>query len=392
MNPPMKLLISIFRSVPRFCCLLLLLGILHPQADAQEVRLQQILKGERLDRPVHLAEVPDGSRRMVVVEQPGRIKIFAPEAGKSSGRLLDIRKRVSTEGWDSGLLSVAFHPEFQKTRHFYVYYSAASPRRSVLSRFTAARESLGALAGSERVLLEVPQPYANHNGGQIAFGPDGYLYIGLGDGGSGGDPMGNGQNPRTLLGTILRIDVNRGEGGRPYAIPRDNPFVGARDGRRAEIWAFGLRNPWRFSFDRKTGELYAADVGQDAMEEINLIFKGANYGWNVLEGTRCFKPRRGCAPIGMAAPISEYTHRVGQSVTGGFLYRGRGIPKLRGRYVFGDFMTGRIWSIPGGMGGMRLPKQLLKTRLSISSFGEDGAGELYVADLKGYLFKLVRKP
>lgn len=379
--------------------LLLALAVLMPggallpgMAMAQNVRLKQILTREPLFHPVHLAHVPDGSGRLVIVEQPGRIRIFFPDADKALGTLLDIRRRVSMAGGEEGLLSVAFHPQFKKNRFFYVYYSAASPRRSVISRFQAQPGRLAVRQGSGRILLEVPQPYSNHNGGQIAFGPDGYLYIGLGDGGSGGDPEGHGQNARTLLGSILRIDIDRSAGGRAYGIPRDNPFVRSGDGRKPEIWAYGLRNPWRFSFDRQTGKLYAGDVGQGTMEEIDLIFKGANYGWNVMEGTRCHEPPRGCAPIGMAAPISEYKRDAGQSVTGGFVYRGAAIPALRGRYLFGDFGSGRIWSIPAGAGGMRRPKPLIGTVLSISSFGEDAAGEIYVVDLRGRLFKLLPNP
>lgn len=383
---------KILTSLLTFLLLISLAAAPATAQDTESVRLERILPGERLERPLHLTAVPDGSGRMVVVEQAGRIKFFLPQDDKAAGLLLDLRRQVSSGGSEEGLLSVAFHPEFKKTRFFYVYYSAASPRRSVISRFTAQPGRLSTIRGSEQVLLEVPQPYANHNGGQLAFGPDGYLYIGLGDGGSGGDPLGNGQNTRTLLGSILRIDINRAAGGLPYAVPRDNPFVSRGTGRRGEIWAYGLRNPWRFSFDRKTGKLYAADVGQNVMEEIDIIFKGANYGWNVLEGTRCFKPPRGCAPVGMAAPISEYRHDLGQSVTGGYLYRGSAIPVLKGRYLFGDFISGRIWSIPGGVGGMRRPKLLLKTSLAIASFGEDARGELYIADHGGRLFKIVKKP
>lgn len=362
------------------------------KARAQAVELVRVLAGEKLDRPLHLATVPGGGRRMVVVEQAGLVRHFLPEAAKAAGTMLDIRARVSTDGREEGLLSVAFHPRFQQNRYLFAYYSAAGPRRSVISRFKIGPDSLSAIPGSETIILEVSQPYGNHNGGQLAFGPDAYLYIGLGDGGAGGDPLGHGQNARTLLGSILRIDIDRRAGGRAYAIPKDNPFVFSGDGRRQEIWAYGLRNPWRFSFDRKTGVLYAGDVGQNTIEEIDMIFKGANYGWNKLEGTLCFKPPRSCARLGMAPPISQYKHDQGQSVTGGFVYRGSRISWLRGRYVFGDFMSGRIWSIPGGMGGRRRPKPLLETSLSISSFGEDVDGELYVVDLKGRLFKLAGKP
>ena len=367
----------------------LLLAVSLPAAGAAgELRLERLLPHERLNRPVHVAEIPDGSGRMVVVEQPGRIRYFAPGAKVTQGLLLDIRRRVSTGGWEEGLLSIAFHPRFRDNGYYYVYYSAAWARRSVISRFTATPARTATGRGSERVLLEVEQPFANHNGGQLAFGPDGYLYIGLGDGGSGGDPHRNGQNPRTLLGSILRIDVDREGPGRAYAIPPDNPFAGGTLGRRPEIWAYGLRNPWRFSFDRLTGELYAADVGQNAVEEIDLIAKGANYGWNVMEGTRCYEPSRGCARVGLTPPIAEYGHGRGQSITGGYVYRGSALPGLRGRYVFGDFSSGSIWSVPAGAGSVRKPRLLLQTKLAISSFGEDRSGELYLTDLNGYIFKL----
>ncbi len=374
-----------FAGVPPFAP-----ALLAPrEAWAGGAALRKLLPDVRLQRPVHLAEVPDGSGRLVVVEQAGRVRSFRPAARKPEGVLLDLRRRVSTGGWEEGLLSIAFHPEFRRNRRYFVYYSAASPRRSVISRFTAEQTRLRTVPGSERVILEIRQPYANHNGGQLAFGPDGYLYIGLGDGGSGGDPRGNGQNRKTLLGAILRIDVNRAAGGRAYAIPPGNPFAGARDGSRPEIWAYGLRNPWRFSFDRADGRLYAGDVGQNAVEEIDLIRKGGNYGWNVMEGTRCYQPPNGCNRRGLERPVSEYGHGHGQSVTGGFVYRGHALPSLQGRYVFGDFSSGSIWSIPAGPGGLRKPRPLLKTGLAISSFGQDGAGELYVLDLEGAVFKLV---
>lgn len=381
-----------FPRTTRIFALLLLAVSLPAAGAARELRLERLLPDERLNRPVHVAELPDGSGRMVVVEQPGRIKYFAPGAKATQGLLLDIRHRVNTGGWEEGLLSIAFHPRFRDNGYYYVYYSAARARRSVISRFTATPARTATRRGSERVLLEVGQPFANHNGGQLAFGPDGYLYIGLGDGGSGGDPHGNGQNPRTLLGSILRIDVDREQRGRAYAIPPDNPFADGTRSRRPEIWAYGLRNPWRFSFDRMTGELYAADVGQNAAEEIDLIVKGANYGWNVMEGTRCYEPSSGCKRAGLAPPIAEYGHGQGQSITGGYVYRGSALPGLRGRYVFGDFRSGGIWSIPAGAGHMRRPRLLLQTKLAISSFGEDVSGELYVADLNGYIFKLAKAP
>ena len=355
------------------------------------VTLRRLIPQERLRRPVHLAEVPDGSRRLVIVEQEGVIKWFDPEGERAGGVVLDIRDRMGRLGNEEGLLSVAFHPDFDRTRAFFVFYSAAGPpRRSVVSRFDLAPSGLTAPPGSEQVLLEVPQPYANHNGGQVAFGPDGYLYIGLGDGGAGGDPHGNGQNLNTLLSAILRIDVN--EPGSPYGIPPDNPFAGAGARGRPEIWAYGLRNPWRFSFDRRTGFLYAGDVGQDRFEEVDRIRRGVNYGWNIMEGRQCFRPSVGCKKGGLELPLAEYGRKLGVSITGGFVYRGRALPALAGRYLFGDAGSGTLWTIPVGQAGPLVPEELLQTSLFISSFGEDARGELYVLDLRGAVFRIVPEP
>lgn len=349
-----------------------------------KVSLRRVLPETSFRKPVHLAEVPDGSGDLVVVEQEGVIRRFDPGARRGSRVFLDIRSRVATGGWEEGLLSMAFHPAYRKNRRFYVYYSAQAPRRSVVAVFRAPPSGQSAADPSlGRVLLEVAQPYANHNGGQLAFGPDGMLYIGLGDGGDGGDPHGNGQNPRTLLGSILRIDVDRGDAGKRYAIPPDNPFARDREGRRGEIWAYGLRNPWRFSFDSATGKLYAADVGQSSLEEVDRIVKGGNYGWNTMEGTSCFRPPEGCEKEGLIPPISEYRRSIWRSITGGFVYRGQAIPKLRGHYLFADFASGHLWSIPTQGRGLRKPRLLLKTGLAVSSFGTSRQGELYLLDHGG---------
>ncbi len=377
------------RRLAMLLALMALAAHAHAAAGAP-VALRRLLPGETLRNPVHLAQVPDGSGDLVVVEQGGVIKRFAPGGRRTAGALLDIRTRVSTRGWEEGLLSIAFHPNYAANRTFFVYYSAARPRRSVIARFRADRSGGQADPASERVLMEVAQPYANHNGGQLAFGPDGMLYVALGDGGSGGDPQGNGQNRRTLLGTILRIDVDRRGAGKAYAIPPDNPFARSGEGSRAEIWAYGLRNPWRFSFDRGTGDLFAADVGQGAIEEVNRITKGGNYGWNVMEGSRCYHPSFGCDRGGLELPITEYTHRHGRSITGGFVYRGKTISRLQGRYVFADYVSGTIWSVPAHASGFSRPRTELSTDLAISSFGEDAAGELYVLDHRGgRVFRLV---
>jgi glucose/arabinose dehydrogenase len=246
-----------------------------------------------------------------------------------------------------------------------------------------------AVPGSERVLLEVRQPFSNHKGGQLAFGPDGFLYIGLGDGGSGGDPYENAQNKNVLLGKILRIDVDRPTVDRPYGIPVDNPF--AAGGGRPEIFALGLRNPWRFSFDRETGRLFAGDVGQDEVEEIDIVVKGGNYGWNRMEGTQCYQPRVNCPREGFILPVAEYRHDEGVAVTGGFVYRGKTLPALQGLYVFGDFGTSTVWTIPATAApGLRERTLLLpRSGLELSSFGEDAQGELYLLDLRGGIYRLV---
>jgi glucose/arabinose dehydrogenase len=358
-----------------------------PPVGAQPaVTLKRLIPQQPLRRPVHLAPWPGRPETLVVVEQEGRILRLRRDAPRAEGVVLDHRHAVSTQGNEEGLLSIAFHPRFAENGWFYVYYSAASPRRSVLSRFKAGA-ALAAEAGSERILMEVAQPYSNHNGGQLAFGPDGYLYIALGDGGSGGDPHGHGQNRATLLGKILRIDVDREQPPLRYGIPPDNPFVGV-PGARAEIWAYGLRNPWRFSFDRETGDLYAADVGQNAREEVNRIVKGGNYGWNLLEGSACYRVSP-CPAVGLEMPIAEYSHREGRSITGGFVYRGAAIPALRGRYVFGDYVSGTVWTIPAGRPGLQRHERLLSTDYGISSFGEDSLGELYLLDLAGGIYQLL---
>ena len=302
---------------------------------------------------------------------------------------MDIRDRVSRRGSEEGLLGLALHPEDEG--HLYVYYSAASPRRSVVSRLVYFRGNGEISADTELVILEVEQPYANHNGGQIAFGPDGYLYIGLGDGGAAGDPQGNGQDTSTLLGSILRIDVSNATPEQPYAIPPDNPF--ANGGGRPEIWAYGLRNPWRFSFDRETGELWTGDVGQNEWEEIDIIERGGNYGWNTLEGNHCFNPRENCDREGKIPPVLEYS-LDGQpcSVIGGYVYRGEAIPWLQGAYIYGDFCSGKVHGLRYENGQVTEHKELADTNLRIMSFAEDNAGELYLLSQSEGVYHLRANP
>lgn len=353
-------------------------------AHLPDVSLQVVAEGLR--KPLHAANAGDGSGRLFIVEQAGRIRILR------SGKLLpepflDIRKRVASGG-EKGLLSVAFHPRYAQNDLFYLNYTAQDQGlHTVISEFKASKDPDKAVAESERVLLRIKQPYSNHNGGQNAFGPDGFLYIGMGDGGSGDDPDDNGQNLQSLLGKMLRIDVNRRDGGTPYEIPSDNPF--ATGGGRPEIYAWGLRNPWRFSFDPVTGLLYAGDVGQDHWEEIDIIAKGGNYGWRVREGNHCTRGvNKNCGDEGFVSPIHEYGRGEGISVTGGHVYRGKNIPGLCGAYIFGDFGTGLIWGLRGNAKGSDSHRRINDSGLNLSSFGQDEDFELYAVDHDGRLLRL----
>ena len=315
---------------------------------------------------------PDGgSGRYFATEQRGGVRSFKADGGASSV-FLDIRDRVRNSDTEEGLLGIAFDPDYGSNGQFYLYYSASNPLRNQLSRFYVRPDDPNrADPASEQVIIQFPKPFGNHNGGQILFGPDGYLYIGVGDGGSGGDPMGNGQNTSRLLGKIHRIDV-RTNGA--YQIPPDNPFAG---GARPEIWAYGMRNPWRFSFD-PSGRLWVADVGQNLWEEVDIVHGGGNYGWNIMEGTLCFSPSRNCNMNGLDMPLTDYGHDQGCSVTGGYVYRGRSAPSLTGAYVYGDYCSGKIWALWEQGGAVARQILIADSGLSISSFAEDLAGELYV--------------
>lgn len=355
------------------------------QAESlRELDVEQAYPGLSFDRPVALVFPNDGTSRGFVVEQPGQIKLL--DRDRDAAAFLDIRDRVSDRGEEEGLLGLAFDPDFVSNGFFYLYYSASGPRRSVISRFSVPTWDSAADVNSEKVILEVEQPYSNHNGGQIVFGPDGFLYVGLGDGGSAGDPKGHGQNTGTLLGTILRLDVSTLDSTGSYAIPADNPFVGV-EGARPEIWAYGLRNPWRFTFDSETGDLWAADVGQNALEEVNLVRAGLNYGWKIMEGDECYS--RSCDTRGLELPVTVYGRDDGCSITGGYVYRGTRLLSLYGAYVYGDFCSGRTWALRYGGSRVTESIQLADTRIRISSFAEDADGELYILDLGGEIYKFV---
>ncbi len=355
-----------------------------PRPVTEGYRLEPAVPTATFDRMLGFHMLPGSATEAVVVTQRGqiwRVQVegeAAPELfGDVSGRL--IRPLANEEG----LLGLAFSPDFQTDGFVYLYYTAGEPRRSVLSRFQVDGQALD--LDSEEVILEVPQPFSNHNGGQIAFGPDGYLYVALGDGGSGGDPLGNGQNLATLLGAILRIDVAVERG---YTIPPYNPFV-STPGARPEIYAYGLRNPWRFSFDRATGDLWAADVGKNRKEEVDRIVPGGNYGWNIMEGFQCFR-RDPCSAVGLLPPRAVYSHDDGCSITGGFVYRGPSMPELDGWYVYGDYCSGKVWAL--NTADDSPPVLLADTGLSISSFGELPDGELLAVTFDEALFRLEREP
>jgi len=340
-------------------------------------------------RPVDLQDPDIGSGHLFVVEQRGIIWRFRNDsAAAERTRFLDIRDRVNDAGNEEGLLGLAFHPDYGENGYFYVDYTASNPRRTVIARYQVSETNPdSALKSSEEVILEVDQPAGNHNGGQIAFGPDGYLYIAFGDGGGAGDTFENGQNRFTLLGTISRIDVDTTSDGRNYGIPPDNPLAGDTLEYREEIFAWGLRNPWRFSFDPETGELWTGDVGQDEWEEVDIIESGHNYGWPVMEGFHCFGSTV-CDTVGLALPVWEYSHDVGRSITGGYVYRGSALPDLQGKYIYADYVSGRIWSLddddPDNVGNT----ELIHSDMLISSFGTDADQRLYICSFSGGIYRL----
>jgi glucose/arabinose dehydrogenase len=376
----------------------------------------------KFNRPVTMIEAPDGTHREFLVEQDGRVWILPADHNGTEAKLfLDISDRHPHRDNEEGLLSLAFHPQFKTNGKFYIYYTQQGPRRNILSEFQVSKSDPDkADVASERQLFHILKEWSNHNGATVLFGPDGYLYCSVGDGGAGYDPRDHGQDLNVVYGKILRIDVNSKTGSLPYGIPQDNPFLPkdktaldklvpfddkGQTGQRPEIWAYGVRNPWRVSFDRETGELWAGDVGQDRFEEVDVIKKGGNYGWSAREGfhelNRTPHQVQGSAPID---PIIEYAHNdflakdskfpnhgIGISITGGYVYRGKKIPALRGVYIYGDYQMGTIWGLRYENGKLGANGELVKGIASrtIPSFAEDEDGEVYVLSFDGQIYQLV---
>jgi glucose/arabinose dehydrogenase len=362
-------------------------GSFDPAAVGVELEVVTDIPGQ----PLAIAAPADGSGRLFVVDQGGRIWLVR-DGRRAEAPFLDIAARV-TSGGEQGLLGLAFHPSFPDDPRFFVYYTDRDGRQVVAQYRVPAAGADEADRDSETVLLRMDDFAANHNGGALVFGPDGNLYVSTGDGGGGGDPRGNGQKLDTLLGKILRIDVDASGDGRPYAIPSDNPFRD-RAGAQPEIWLMGLRNPWRISFDRATGDLWIGDVGQNSYEEIDVVRAGSgggqNFGWNLTEGFHCFPSGEPCAPDGLTPPVTEYDHDFGCSVTGGVVYRGAAYPALGGGYLFADYCSGNVWLIDAAAQEVRDPRLVLESGRSISSFGEDEAGEVYATDIRaGELLRVV---
>ncbi|GAB4299989.1 MAG: hypothetical protein Kow0098_26970 [Ignavibacteriaceae bacterium] len=354
-----------------------LLMLLNINLSAQ-FQLEDAFPDLSFNSPVDLQNSGDGTNRIFVVEQAGIIKVFENDRNVSESKIfLDIHSQVRSGG-EMGLLGLAFHPDYENNGYFYVNYTHSDPLFSRISRFRVSSTNPdSADPSSELILIDQPQPYTNHNGGQVAFGPDGYLYISLGDGGSAGDPLNNGQKITTLLGKILRIDIDSTQGNLNYAIPPDNPFADSTGDVRKEIYAYGLRNPWRFSFDPVTGWLWCGDVGQNQWEEIDLIVNGKNYGWRCYEGNHPYN-LTGCNAPEYIFPVWEYSHSLGYSITGGYVYRGLNVPELHGRYIYADYGSKKVWALEYDSISVPVNTELLTAPYSPTSFGVDENNELYV--------------
>jgi glucose/arabinose dehydrogenase len=365
-----------------------------PGADASgplpQVQLQRAFPRVTVNEMTGMVQAPDGA--WWVLDRTGKVLRLEDRNDAQPALVLDIRGRLIDSGSEQGLLGLAFAPDFATSHVFYLNYTAPNPLRTVIGRFVANPANGTVDAATETVILEIADFAQNHNGGQMVFGSDGYLYFSIGDGGGGNDPQNNGQNLNAMLGKIHRIDVSKPSGNLNYSIPPDNPFAGRSDAR-GEIWAYGLRNPWRFSFDSATGQMWAGDVGESAREEIDIITKGGNYGWKIMEGSQC-RAGNTCDRTGLTLPVIDYENGNGRcAVTGGYVYRGSAIPALRGAYVYGDYCSGEIWALR--YDGTKVTEQTEIADLDspLSSFAQDSSGELYALEFNanGHIFKLTPK-
>jgi glucose/arabinose dehydrogenase len=374
-----------------FICLAIILFLGDDHDQATPYKLIEAFPKLTFDMPVELTSPDDGSDRIFIIEQKGVIQVFQNSGTvQKSTVFLDIEKQVHYGG-EAGLLGLAFHPDYKKNGYFYLNYTAGNPLETIISRFKVSNSNPNvADPESETVLLKFHQPWDNHNGGKIAFGNDGFLYVGTGDGGSWGDPENRAQNKKVLLGKMLRIDVNTASPGMKYGIPADNPFKGNKDGFREEVYAYGMRNPWRFCFDRVTGQLWAGDVGQNEFEEIDVIEKGGNYGWRIVEANKCYRTEN-CEKRNLNSPIFLYRQgpETGSSITGGYVCRDKNLAGLTGKYIYGDFVTGNIWALTHANNKAVQNELIAKISGGLPSFGEDSKNNLYVLSYNpGKIYKL----
>ena len=375
--------------------LIVLLLLIRSIIIFPEIALKPLLANELLNTPVYLIEFPGQQGKMVVAEKQGILKWFSSNSDQIGGIVMDIHTQVQSDTTEEGMLNLIFHPNFQENHYFYLYYTKPDPLRIVVSRWTMNPQTIKADLESEKVLFEYEKAKTGHNGGQLAFGPDGFLYIGFGEGGK----LKLVEDMTRPFGKIVRIDVSEPDSEKGYTIPADNPFMASKDGTMKEIWAYGFRNPWRFSFDKATGELFLGDVGHLQYEEINVVHKGQNYGYPLMEGIECYQDFPDCQTEGLVLPVAALSRIIIRVIIGGHVYRGEKIPQLQGRYIFGDFFRG-IFSIPSEVKETRrLPNYLLfepisphpllkDQRVLISSFAEDATGELYVLDMRGGIYQI----
>ncbi|MCX6151356.1 MAG: PQQ-dependent sugar dehydrogenase [Ignavibacteriales bacterium] len=370
----------------------ILLTLVNANAFFAQYKLQNAFPKLTFNQPLGFQDARDGTNRVFIVTQEGLIYVLENSPSVNTKKIfLDIKDKVKSGG-EMGLLGLAFHPNFKSNEYIYVNYTAPAPLRTIIARFSVDKNNPDVVdKNTELKILEVKQPFENHNGGQLAFGPDGFLYIGMGDGGSYGDPQNNAQNTSVLLGKMLRINIDKSSGGRNYSIPKDNPFLNNTRSFREEIWALGLRNPWRFSFDFVSGWLWAADVGQDKWEEVDIIKKGKFYGWRTMEGNHCYNPANNCDTSDIVLPVWEYGHNDsgGYSITGGYVYRGSSIIDLYGKYIYGDYVSGKIWALDYTGISQTANQLLINSKKNISSFGTDKNDEIYVCSYDGKIYKLI---